>query len=102
MDVLLDKTVGLPDVLLRTNIEKLTLLPAGMPHKNATELLASGAMKKLLVAVSGPSRAIDTAPASVKPCVASIYQLDALVRRAPALQLTTDARNTPSHEGALA
>lgn len=49
MDVLLDKNVGLPDVLLRTNIEKLTLLPAGMPHKNATELLASGAMHALLV-----------------------------------------------------
>ncbi|MDP3872647.1 MAG: XrtA-associated tyrosine autokinase [Methyloversatilis sp.] len=49
MDVLLDKNVSLPDVLLRTNIEKLTLLPAGMPHKNATELLASGAMHMLLV-----------------------------------------------------
>lgn len=52
MDVLLDKNVGLPDVLLRTNIEKLTLLPAGMPHKNATELLASGAMKRLLVEIA--------------------------------------------------
>ena len=52
MDVLLDKTVGLPDVLLRTNIEKLTLLPAGMPHKNATELLASSAMKRLLVEIA--------------------------------------------------
>lgn len=49
MDVLLDEDVGLPDVLLRTNVEKLTLLPAGMPHKNATELLASGAMRSLLV-----------------------------------------------------
>ena len=27
------------------------------------------------------------------PCVASIYQLDSLVRRAPSLQLTADARN---------
>lgn len=49
MDVLLDEGVGLPDVMLRTNVEKLTLLPAGMPHKNATELLASGAMRSLLV-----------------------------------------------------
>ncbi len=30
------------------------------------------------------------------PCVASIYQLDSLVRRAPSLQLTADARNTKS------
>ena len=35
---------------------------------------------------------IDMAPASAEPCVASIYQLDCLVRRAPALQLTADAR----------
>jgi len=28
------------------------------------------------------------------PCVASIYQLDSLVRRAPSLQLTADAQNT--------
>jgi NADH-quinone oxidoreductase subunit G len=27
------------------------------------------------------------------PCVASIYQLDSLVRRAPSLQLTADAQN---------
>jgi len=27
------------------------------------------------------------------PCVATIYQLDSLVRRAPSLQLTADARN---------
>lgn len=49
MDVLLDEDVRLQDVMLRTNVEKLTLLPAGMPHKNATELLASGAMRALLV-----------------------------------------------------
>jgi len=31
------------------------------------------------------------------PCVASIYQLDSLVRRAPSLQLTADARNAKNH-----
>ncbi|MCS6810463.1 MAG: NADH-quinone oxidoreductase subunit NuoG [Tepidimonas sp.] len=36
--------------------------------------------------------AIDLTPAGRAPCVASIYQLDALVRRAPALQATADAR----------
>jgi NADH-quinone oxidoreductase subunit G len=36
--------------------------------------------------------AIDTAPATRIPCVAAIYQLDALVRRAPALQRTADAK----------
>ncbi len=36
--------------------------------------------------------AADLTPASKAPCVASIYQLDALVRRAPSLQMTKDAR----------
>jgi len=36
--------------------------------------------------------AIDLTPATDKPEVASIYQLDGLVRRAPSLQLTADAK----------
>ena len=35
-------------VLLKTNVEKLTVLPAGTPHPRATELLASDAMNRLL------------------------------------------------------
>ena len=35
---------------------------------------------------------IDLRPSSGRPCVASIYQLDSIVRRAPALQATADAR----------
>jgi NADH-quinone oxidoreductase subunit G len=36
--------------------------------------------------------AIDLTPATEKPEVASIYQLDSLVRRAPSLQMTADAK----------
>ena len=36
------------------------------------------------------------------PCVASIYQLDSLVRRAPSLQLTADARNAVASAQAVA
>ena len=36
------------------------------------------------------------------PCVASIYQLDSLVRRAPSLQLTADARNANESAKAFA
>jgi len=46
--------------------------------------------------------AIDTALAQQRPCVASIYQLDALVRRAPSLQLTADARKARAEEGVAA
>ncbi len=37
--------------------------------------------------------AIDMTPVDGGPCVASIYQLDSIVRRAPALQSTADARS---------
>ncbi len=48
LDVLREDRLALPDVLLKTNIEKLTLLPAGKPYKHATELLASEAMSRLM------------------------------------------------------
>lgn len=48
LDLLLDKKTELSDVLLRTNVENLTLLPTGLPHSRATELLASDAMTALL------------------------------------------------------
>lgn len=48
LDVLNDPSLDLADVLLRTNVPKLTLLPAGTPCPNSTELLASAAMEQLL------------------------------------------------------
>lgn len=47
MDVLLDG-ISLADVLCNTNIEKLSLLPAGRRHSHASELLASDAMRAVL------------------------------------------------------
>ncbi len=41
--------------------------------------------------VTGPAGA-DLNPATAEPCVAAIYELDSLVRRATSLQLTSDAR----------
>ena len=38
------------------------------------------------------SEAIDLSPAAGRPVSAAIYQLDGIVRRAPALQSTADAR----------
>ena len=48
MDILLDDTMNLADVILRTNIPNLSLLPAGRNNKHATELLASQSMSTLL------------------------------------------------------
>lgn len=48
LNLVLDESKDLSSVLLRTNIDKLTLLPSGTPHPRATELLASDAMTRLL------------------------------------------------------
>jgi receptor protein-tyrosine kinase len=48
LDVLQDKHLKLSDVLIKTDIAKLTILPAGRTYKRATELLASEAMNRLV------------------------------------------------------
>ena len=48
LDVLVEDSVDLRGVLLKTNVEKLSLLQAGSQHARATELLASDAMNRLL------------------------------------------------------
>lgn len=48
MDLLVGEQTDMPQALLRTNIEKLSLLPSGTPHARATELLASDAMSALV------------------------------------------------------
>lgn len=48
IDALLDDTIDLGDVLLRTNLSNLTILPAGRRHPSATELLASKRMVQLV------------------------------------------------------
>ncbi|WP_019023410.1 MULTISPECIES: XrtA-associated tyrosine autokinase [unclassified Thioalkalivibrio] len=48
MDVLTEPDLGIPDVLMRTNIENLSVLPAGRPHGRSTEILASDGMRALL------------------------------------------------------
>src|SRR5450759_1906859 len=48
LDLIVDESKDLSSFLLKTNIEKLTILPSGTPHPRATELLASDAMTHLL------------------------------------------------------
>lgn len=48
LDVLLDRRIDLGEVLCKTDIGKLTILPAGTAHPHATELLASDATRSLL------------------------------------------------------
>ena len=83
MDALAGDVTDLSDVLLRTNIEKLTLLPAGMPHARATELLASEAMTQLLEQMSNryPDRII--------------------IFDSPPLLVTTESRVLATHMGQI-
>jgi len=48
MDVLLDEELDLSDVMLRTNVDTLAILPAGTSNARATELLASQSMSALV------------------------------------------------------
>ena len=52
MDVLLDDKLDLADVMLKTNVDTLTILPAGRNHRHATELLASQTMSNLLTEIA--------------------------------------------------
>jgi exopolysaccharide/PEP-CTERM locus tyrosine autokinase len=52
LDVVLEPSIELAEVLWATNIGKLTLLPAGTLHQRSTELLASANMRALLQEMS--------------------------------------------------
>jgi protein-tyrosine kinase len=60
MDLLVDNTQDLANLVLPTNVEKLSILPAGRRHKQATEFLASASMSRLLEQISAryPDRII--------------------------------------------
>ncbi|MHA7601860.1 XrtA-associated tyrosine autokinase [Alicycliphilus sp. T452] len=81
LDVLQDEKIKLSDVLLRTNVDKLTLLPAGLPHPRATELLASDAMTSLLDEMG------------------KRYSDRIIIFDSPPLLLTTEARVLAGHMG---
>jgi receptor protein-tyrosine kinase len=60
LDLLSDPGLDVGDVLLKTNVPKLSLLAAGTHHDRSTELLASAAMERLLAELSSryPDRVI--------------------------------------------
>jgi protein-tyrosine kinase len=80
---LLEGRAEMTDVLLRTNIDKLTVLPSGTPHPRATELLASDAMRQLLADM------------------ASRYPDRIIIFDSPPLLLTTESRVLASHMGQI-
>ena len=83
MDVLLDSHVTLSDAIVRTNVNKLALLPAGRPHRQATELLASEAMANLLAELS------------------ERYSDRIVIFDSPPLLVTTEARTLAANMGQI-
>src|SRR4051812_1765879 len=81
LDLLVDDSVDVSDVLLRTNVEKLSILPSGTQHVRATELLASEAMNRLLEEM------------------AHRYSDRIIIFDSPPLLMTTEARVLATHMG---
>jgi len=52
MDILLDDKTDLADVMLRTNVDTLSILPAGTSSPRATELLASQTMSSFVAEIA--------------------------------------------------
>jgi NADH-quinone oxidoreductase subunit G len=69
--------------------------------KNAAPAHGALVAAEKLSNASSATAAVSSAATTKPPCVAGIYQLDGLVRRAPSLQLTADAQQAMS-EGVAA
>ena len=66
----------------------------GFTYESTAEVLAAAGVNGNVPADKLSNEAVANAAAAGagEPVVASIYQLDSIVRRAPSLQLTADAR----------
>jgi protein-tyrosine kinase len=83
MDILVDESLDLSDVMLRTNVPTLAILPAGTSTPRATELLASAAMTNLVMEI------------------AHRYPDRIVIFDSPPLLLTSEARVLASHMGQI-
>jgi protein-tyrosine kinase len=81
LDVLTNPGMDLSEVLLKTNIPKLTVLPAGTSHDRTTELLASASMVDLLDEL------------------ATLYSDRIVIFDAPPLLPSTESRVLATHMG---
>jgi receptor protein-tyrosine kinase len=81
LDVVGGESMDLSEVLLRTNMDKLSLLPSGPPNPRATEMLASETMGRLLDEMSNR------------------YADRIIIFDSPPLLLTNEARALAAHMG---
>jgi protein-tyrosine kinase len=96
LDVLDDKSVDLGQVLLRTNVEKLTFLSSGRLHSRAAEMLASDAMTDLLNELA--TRYSDRIVVFDSPPLLVTTEARALASRMGQIVFIVDAENTLQSE----
>jgi len=83
MDILIDDKLDLSDVMLRTNVDTLSILPAGTSTPRATELLASSTMSSLVNEI------------------ANRYPDRVIIFDSPPLLLTSEASELAGHMGQI-
>jgi len=83
MDILVDDKIDMADVMLRTNVDTLSILPAGTSTPRATELLASSSMSTLVSEI------------------ANRYRDRIVIFDSPPLLLTSESRVLASHMGQI-
>lgn len=95
MDVLLDPQLAMADVILKTNVANLSILPAGRSNKHATELLASRAMSRLLAEIA--SRYADRVVVFDSPPLLITSEAHALVGQMGQVVMVVEAETTTQH-----
>ena len=95
MDVLLDEQLAMADVILKTNVANLSILPAGRSNRHATELLASRAMSRLLAEIA--SRYADRIVVFDSPPLLITSEAHALVGQMGQVVMVVEAETTTQH-----
>lgn len=100
LDVLSEDVADVSEVMLRTNVPKLSILPAGAPRAMATELLASAAMDNLLVDLA--TRYPDRVIVLDAPPLLLTTESPVLASRVGQVVIVVDSSKTNTHKVAQA
>ena len=95
MDILLNDQLALADVILRTNVATLSVLPAGRANKHATELLASRSMRRLLKEIA--ERYADRVVIFDSPPLLITTEASVLAAQMGQVVLVVEAETTTQH-----
>jgi protein-tyrosine kinase len=96
MDVLTDDSISVGDVIYKTNIAKLNIIPVGRQHRHASELLASQEMRELCQELS--SRYPDRVIIFDAPPLLVTSQASLLAHLAGQVVFVVEAGKTLQHE----